>query len=73
MYSYEKCICSKCGTEHQKDQCYINKETDEIFCLVCITKVKKEREITNYKRSTLYGREYYKKNKRKYTKRKEDV
>lgn len=43
-------ICDICRKKHQKDKCYLNTKTNEIFCLVCLAEIKKERNIIEYKR-----------------------
>jgi len=62
----ENCICSKCGKNHQKSQCYKNRITNEILCLVCLTKVKKKRNKMRYERTLHMDRNY---KKRKYSKK----
>ena len=68
MYSQKVCICSICRRTHQKDQCYLDTITNDILCLVCLTKVKKERNAMKYKR-TLHQPERRYDKKRKYNKK----
>ena len=51
MYNFKKCLCSQCKKEHQESQCYRHKKTNEIWCLYCLAKLKKEMDIVKYKRS----------------------